>query len=1402
MTLFGDKPRQISRSSMSSLEASIEPADTEKAKSQRPFPIVGVGASAGGLPAFSELLSHLPQDPGLALVFIQHMDPAHVSQLPLLLSKVSRMPVLEVKDGIRVEKNHVYVIPPNADLHFSEGVLQLKGIHRERKPPFHLPIDTFFESLAKDQKERAVGVILSGTGHDGSAGAVAIKAAGGRVFVQDDFSAQYPDMPKAAMEAAPIDGALPCEDIARELVRGAFLSLHASSKDSNHETDPFRSGNEDRYLSIIFDIVREATGTDFSRYKPTTIQRRILRRMATHKVATLSDYVDVLQKDKQEAIALHQEMLINVTGFFRDPEVFELLKEKVMPEILKADASKSSVRIWVPACSTGEEVYSLAIVLLESLGGKDFTGSVQLFGSDISESVLEKARAGVYSEDDVAGVSPERLERFFVKVNEHYQIVKAIRELCVFAKQDLTRNPPFSRMDLISCRNLLIYLSLHLQNKVFAIFHYALNPGGFLMLGTAETVGNLTDLFAVVDKRGRIYSRKSVSPKLPFDVLGSPQWGKQDYRVSSSPLWDKFDLEKEANRLMIEKFAPPGLIVNEDMTIMRFQGRMRPYLDPTAGGASLHLMKMVSESLVTDLRILMDEVMKENRPVEKKAIPFLHNGKTTLITLEAIPLRHVGVKERYFSVLFREEKHKSPDKGEEGDVIESVLTSEGRDHQLVKELELTKRQLQSMLETEEATHQELRAANEEILSSNEELQSTNEELETSKEELQSTNEELSTVNDELRNRNFQLAEANADLSNLFASVDLPIIMLNSDLRIRHFTAMSEQVMHLKPGDEGRLISDFKPNVDVPDLEALVLECMKTGKRKEMEVKDRNGIWYLLQIRSYRTADGNIAGTIIAINIHQLKMVQEKLAESNQFLETIIQTVLNPIIVLDVEFRVVLANDSFYETFKVAKEETVRQSIYSLGNGQWNIPKLKSLLQVELPQKRRFSNYEIDHVFPHIGRRILLLNASAVVMKEQGPLILLSMQDVTKQREDALNLELQYEVMKVLGDSSDFSGASELVLRALCKRFGWQAGQLWLIEADELAPAFFWSDSAVPCPPLQTVDGQKKYKLKKDASEELDKGFYDEQAAFAASCGFQIPFISLIRYGNKIFGAFELFSEKPLKIEKGLLRLTEVLGSQIGQFIESKGVEKMKRTSEEVLRSSKLRQRFAAMTSHELRTPLTSIKEGINLVLEEFSGPLNEEQKENLRISQNNVDRLGGLINNLLDLTRIDSDTFKVFLRRTELTALLREVEASMKQMVSMKGISFSCQTPPSPIFAVCDAERLRQVLVNLIDNASKFTPKGGKITAQLGHEKGQILIQVSDTGTGIRKEDQGKIFELYAQSLHGEKKSTGFGIGLAICKNIMEQHHGQITVRSICGEGSQFTASFPDNLSPAKQDAS
>lgn len=982
MPPHASKPKPRRKPASNRAPAPESPPDDETA-----LAVVGVGASAGGLNAFIRLLSHLPTDTGMAFVLIQHLDPRHKSMLTELLARECPLPIREVADGMPMQADHVYVIPPNQQLTVLHNRLHFM-------PPSdggrrYNPVDIFFQSLAEDRGSKAIGVILSGTASDGTLGSRAIKQAGGITFAQDRASAEYDGMPSSATAAGCVDFVLTPEDIARELGRIARHPMLRSGTTAHAGEDILAASEEQ--LGKIFILLRSRTGHDFSYYKSTTIKRRITRRMLVHRVDQVAQYIQLLQRDPSEADALFHDILINVTSFFRDPETFDALRLVAFPKILEHHAPDLPVRIWVPGCASGQEVYSIAIALHEFLGTKAANTAVQIFGSDIDELAIDKARSGIYPESIADEISPVRLKRYFQKVAGGYQVNRLLRDMCVFAVQNVAKDPPFSRLDLVSCRNLLIYLGSILQKKVLQVFHYALQPNGLLLLGTSETIGSQVELFSLLDKKAKLYQKKSVALRLGDDFLfrndrvpvpaGAPH-PPEGAQVTI------YDLAKEAERILLQRYAPPGVIVGPDQNVERFLGRTWPYIEPSAGAASLNLYKIAHPDLVVELRAAIHTVTRDGGEVRKDNVRIRTGGGEQRVDIQVLPLAGSVVSESNLLVMFEPRPVPiSTDTLPAGDTDATDALRE-RNAEVERELGSTREYMQSIIEEQEGTNEELRSANEEIQSTNEELQSTNEELETAKEELQSANEELATVNEELENRNQELARTNNDLTNLLISVNLPILMLGADLCIRKFTQPAERLLNLIGTDLGRPIGNIKPNIDIPNLELEVLKVIDTMSTTVLEAQDSQGHWFSISIRPYKTLDNHIDGAVITfINIDQIRdiaQMQDTLAEERR-LATVVRDSSDAITVQDLDGNILAWNPAAARLYGYAEAEAVgmnvRTTVAAADQAQWEH------LQQELRAGHKAGPIELERIHKDGHRLRVWLIASALPTPHGKPAIL-------------------------------------------------------------------------------------------------------------------------------------------------------------------------------------------------------------------------------------------------------------------------------------------------------------------------------------------------------------------------------------------------------------------------------
>jgi two-component system, chemotaxis family, CheB/CheR fusion protein len=809
-----------------------------------------------------DLLRHLPTRTGMAFVIVQHLDPHHGSRLPNLLGKATSMPVTEVTGTITPQPNAVYVQPPNKCVIAKNGKLTLVS----RTERLNIAIDHFFESLAEECGSRGIGIVLSGTGSDGTAGLRAIKAAGGLTFAQTEESAKFDAMPRSAIRSGFVDLVLPPDAIAREIRRIAdhpyiqrpLIDAEEAEKEAYRQADD---------LGRIFLSLKKHIGVDFKAYKESTLIRRIHRRMALHRIDALKRYARFLRDNKREIEALFDDLLINVTRFFRDEAVFRVLKKRLLPALFKKKRKdrQPQLRVWVPGCATGEEVYSLAICILEAFGSQVSKWRIQIFGTDLSESVVEHARLGIYSSAIEKDVSRARLRRFFVKRDGAYQIHRNVRDICTFARQNIAADPPFSRLDIISCRNVLIYLSPELHKRCIPQFHYALNPGGLLILGPAESVGLYDELFKLVDKKSKIYTKEIGAA--PRSVEFIPQHGLEPARFgarSAAAVGVNFgaDLLKMADRIMLNNYAPAAVVIDQNMEVQQFRGRTELFLEHAPGPATFNLIQLARTNLVPDLRATIRRSIKTDKPARAERAKVTLQGRNYEISIQVVPFRVPGTDKSWFLVIFDETTRRT--KPERLAQAPGKASAQREVTDLRRELATSKESLQTIIEEQEATNEELKAANEEIESSNEELQSTNEELETAKEELQSTNEELTTLNEELSNRNLEMMQLTSELNNLLASTQMPIVMVDNALTVRRATPAARGAFNILPTDIGRPLSELRPNIDVPDMEKILREVIETLGTRERRVTDKEGRQYSLRVRPYRTTDNKIDGAVITL----------------------------------------------------------------------------------------------------------------------------------------------------------------------------------------------------------------------------------------------------------------------------------------------------------------------------------------------------------------------------------------------------------------------------------------------------------------------------------------------------------------------------------------------------------
>lgn len=1346
--------------------------DEEVKSAKNLIPVVGIGASARGTDAVSSFLENLKSNLGMAYVIIMHMEPGQENVLYDTFQKNTSLPVKRIENNLVISPDTVYIIPSYQHVGITESCFKLYEISGSEKP---LSIDYFFQNLASVYQSNAIGIVLSGTGDDGTNGLKAIKTYGGITFAQNN--AAFQNMSGNAEDLGIADHVLSSEEIAKEL---AILINNAFGAEAR--VDELTERKED--IKRILVMVYHKHGVDFTNYKQTTIHRRILRRMMLSRFRHLKEYTQLLKERPGEIDTLFNDLLINVTDFFRDPLTYQALKKKIFPVLLKGRSSSDPLRIWIPGCSTGEEAYSFAICLLEYLGIKAISTPVQIFATDLDEIAIEKARTGIYSKSELINVSQQRLKRFFTKNESSYQVVKAIRDICIYASHNLLKDPPFSRMDLISCQNVMIYFESNPQKNILQGFHYALKGSGFLLLSKSETVGNQTDLFELTDKEYRIYTKKTSSPNQHFDFsIRSKFTTNEHISEPARPLESgaDFDIDKETDKLLLSRYVPASVLVNKDLEIIKFHGNTSHYMSPASGKASLNLLRMVKDELVFEVRTLIFRAKKECRPTKKEGLRFAINGQLREINMEAVPIRPDN-KEPYYLVVFEEKtvssysEHPSP---------QNASSGKREDHQynqilaLQQEVREGRESMKIMSEEFEATREELQSANEEVLSSNEELQSINEELETSKEELQSTNEELRTINDELLYR-------------------------NNDLEVT---------------------------------------------------------------KDYSSA--------------------------------IVESIREPLIVLDEDMKVHTANKAFYRFFKILPEDTEEYILFEIGNGEWKIAELQKQLREIFSKNKDFMNFEVSQAFPGVGEKIMLVSAMRMVQDNntKKDRLLLSVQDVTQTREAELELKKSQEryqafltqstegvyrfelkdpmslqlpasqqidyifehgyleecndaMAKMYGytTAADINGVKLSMLLSRNEsnkryliafiRSGYRLSEALSYEKDKDGSARIFNNNLIGIiedghlkrawGTQRDVTIQKQAEQKLKESEErfrlLIQNSFDIITIYAedGNIKYQSPSVKQVlgyqedntnKFDNGHIPAVhpddtgiknQMLKDSissPHEIVKAEFRLQhkdgnyKIMEAVCVNLLHDSRIEGIVANYRDITERKKLeiqKEEFIAIASHELKTPVTSLKAYTQILQQHFEDTGDVHSGQMISKMLNQIDRLTKLIVDLLDVTKISGGQIQFQEERFDFNQLIEEVIDQM-QLTTHKHVIIKQLQQTSMIRA--DRDRTGQVLINLISNALKYSPEADKIIVSAKmQDADHVKVCVEDFGIGMTEQMQQSVFQRFFRVSESTSKTyPGLGLGLYIASEIVNRQGGKIWVKSKENEGSVFYFVLPIN---------
>lgn len=1362
------KPAQPSQDS----EGGAEPAQPRKRPDQKKHaasqpaatqaepgltPVIGLGASAGGLQALTEFFEAMPDNTGFAFIVIHHVDPDHKSLMAELLAEHTNMTVDLAQDRTPVKPDHVYIIQPKEFLWIEDGVLRLM------EPPdprgMRLPVDFFLRSLAEDQKRHAVAVILSGTGSDGTAGIRSIKENGGMVLVQDPKDATHDGMPRSAIATGSVDHVLP---VAR--MPAVLTDYIAHPYISQPSTTRVLGQNARRALSDIITVLKAHTPINFECYKEGTLLRRIERRMALRHIKNAADYLALLKASPDEAEKLCADLLICVTSFFRDPEAFAYLAAQVIHDLVVNCAAGKPIRLWVPACATGEEAYSLAMLAIEKIEALRKDVKLQVFASDVDEHALSIARGGIYPDAIKGDVSPQRLSRFFDKEDHFYRVKPELRDAVVFAHQNILADAPFSKLDLISCRNLLIYLNTEAQERIIETLHFALNDTGFLFLGSSETANNHEALFQADSKKHRIYKRVSGSRHrhLDFPITRNPTFGMSTPASRGAEASHGLRLAELSQKLLVDRYAPAAVLINARMETLFVQGPADQYLKLPTGEASQDLLTMARDGLRTKLGSIIRAAFKKEEDVTASGT-VARGGRSVPVSIAALPMVVDGIKLVLVTFVDTPDKTVSAVSGE-------VPKDSALQSQLEQDLETTRTELQTTIREYERSTEELKASNEEAMSINEEFQSTNEELETSKEELQSLNEELTTLNTQLQQKVEDERRLTDDLNNLLSSSGIATLFLDRGLRIMRFTPSTRGLFNVIANDVGRPFSDITGKIDDPALLKDAAQVLENLAPVDLEVRAESGKWFIRRMLPYRTQEGKIDGVVVTFSdVTDLKALQQANAASLHFAESIIGTVREPMLVLDESFYVVKASRSFCRAFETTPEDTHGKDIFTLQGGQWNQPDLRKLLERILPDRTTLEGHKITLNFLEKGRRSILVNARRLRnATQQSDLILLAIEDITEHQVIQQGLEDRQARLSAILDA-----APEAIIT---------------VDAQGIVTSYSPAARSILGYRSHEVIGQNIKMLMPEPHQHR----HDSYMAHYMETGEK----KIIGIGRELKALHKDGTQVPVR-----LTVAEwwIDGERNFTGILQDLTEDMKHR-EALYRAQKMEAvgQLTGGVAHDFNNLLTVIIGNLELLgmrLGDFAHK--DLLREALEASELGAKLTGQLL---------------VFSRKQELepeTVPLNDLVRSVTPLlVRTLGDDISVETTLAKDLklTLTDPGQVENAILNLAINARDAMPNGGRLTietrnvtldkdyavTQVDVEPGSyVALSVTDTGTGMPPEVIARAFEPFFTT---KGVGAGSGLGLSMIYGFAKQSGGHAAIYSEMGLGTTVTLYLPPAL--------
>ena len=1406
------------------------------------LPLVGLGGSAGSIPALQTFFSHADADAGLVYVVVLHLSPEHESTLAAVLQHSTGMPVTQVKGKTKVEPNHVYVIPPGKQLEMTNGHLILSDLGRT--PGKRVAVDLFFRTLADTHGPKSCAIVLSGSDSDGAIGVKRIKEMGGLTVAEDPNEAQFDSMPRAAIATGMVDWVLPVSEMPGRLV--TYFRNEARVRLPG-ETEPLPTGREEEKteaddemaLREVLGFLRATTGRDFSYYKRATVLRRIARRMQVNSVLDLHDYLSFLGTHPEECGALLQDLLISVTNFFRDRAPFQEL-ENNLSRLFEGKKSSDQIRVWVPGCATGEEAYSIAMLLTEKASRMESPPRLQVFATDIDEGALNAARDGAYPETIAADVSEERLRRFFVKEHQVYRIKRSLRETLLFALHDLLRDFPFSRIDLISCRNLLIYLNRSAQNRAFEVFHFALRPDGQLFLGSSESAEEAGSLFYPLDKKARLYARATVPrPNLPSfsgqtttarilrlqsaepSVVSSTIPPPTEAGSSSLPpvaartgiSWAELHLK------MIEQLAPPSVLVDQNDEIVHLSKNAGRFFQFSGGEPSTNVLRVVNPMLRVDLRSALYRAAQTRSTVELQGIPIELEGVASAVDISVRPI--ADVSPGYFLILFKDGGERPAE--EPAAAGAPTLPSAAVTH-LEEELELVKGELRDTIEQFEIGSEELKSSNEELQAMNEELRSATEELETSREELQSINEELTTVNQELKSKVEEVSRSNSDLQNLMSSTNIATIFLDRELQIKGYTPAAVPLFNLIHSDIGRPLSDLKPRFEYPTLSADAERVLRDLSLVELEIHSSEGRWFLARLLPYRTTEDQIGGVVLTfIDITQRKQVEQALSRSEQNLTEELRSMSD---LHEMTMRVLNTSDLSSTLHEVLAAAT-RLNDTDLGSVHLFDPAENRLHLAGTSGFGPEFAGEYGTIDPDRG------GAFARAVKDNRRVVIEDYQSESGLEQEARRAEtLGYRAVLITPlktRTGELLGIMSIHFRQPCLLEGkdLQRTDLYarqaadLIERKRAEEALRNSEERIRAivnqatvgigqldlhgrilfvnPTLCDLLGQPESELLgKDVRELIPTDDWNDartavQPLLEQGKSLEIERRYRRRDGSTIWASV---SVAPARDAQGRLHSILVCAADITHRLEDQkalkqALEENKKARAEVEAAVVAKDRFLAILSHELRTPLTPVLVTLGSLSRRTD--LSERVREGLDMIKRNVEIEAHFIDDLLDVTRISRDKFEIVRRPMDVHESIRHaIEISEPDLqAKQQRLTVSLDAREHSING--DSARIGQIVWNVLKNASKFSPEGSEIRLSSRNEADRILITISDPGIGIDPAALPHIFDPFVQGGDSvSREFSGLGLGLAISKATVDAHGGTFRALSAGpGSGATFTFSLP-----------